>query len=88
MRCCQTPSASLGRDQVIPGAVSTEADETLWVFTPQAPWRRGPHQLRVLTLLEDPSGNQVGRAFEMTPGTAADSRPVPESTAIPFVVGP
>ncbi len=38
------------------------------------------------TLLEDPSGNQVGRAFEMQPGAAADPRPRPETVAIPFVV--
>jgi hypothetical protein len=73
--------------QGVKGAVSTEADETRWVFTPEAPWKRGPHELRVLTLLEDPSGNQVGRAFEMKPGTAADPRREPEIVAIPFVVG-
>ena len=67
--------------------VSTEADETRWGFTPGAPWKQGPHELRILTLLEDPAGNQVGRAFEMKPGTAADSRPEPEMVAIPFVVG-
>ena len=72
--------------QVVRGVVSTEADETRWVFTPEAPWKRGPHQLRILTLLEDPSGNQVGRAFEMKPGTAADSGPEPEVVVIPFVV--
>jgi hypothetical protein len=73
--------------QVVRGTVSTEADETRWVFTPEAPWKRAPHELRILTLLEDPSGNQVGRAFEMKPGTAADSSPRPEMVAIPFVVG-
>ena len=88
MRCCRTPSACLRlTTRLFAGAVSTEADETRWVFTPEAPWQRGPHQLRVLTLLEDPSGNQVGRAFEMKPGTAADSRPEPEMVAIPFAVG-
>ncbi len=74
-------------DQVVRGEVSTDADETRWVFTPEAPWQRGAYKLRVLTLLEDPSGNQVGRAFEMKPGTAADPRPVPESVVIPFTVG-
>ena len=74
-------------NQVVPGAISTEADETRWLFTPKAPWKRGTHELRVLTLLEDPSGNQVGRAFEMKPGTASDSRPRPEMVALPFMVG-
>jgi hypothetical protein len=73
-------------DQIIPGTVSVEANETRWVFTPEARWRRGPYHLRILTLLEDPSGNQVGRAFEMKPGTAAHSRPEPEMERLPFVV--
>jgi hypothetical protein len=74
-------------DRVVDGAVSVEDDETRWVFTPAAPWQRGPHQLRILTLLEDPSGNQVGRAFEMQPGTAASARPEPEVVTLPFIVG-
>jgi len=73
-------------DRPVSGAISTEANETRWIFRPDASWRPGPHQLRVLTLLEDPSGNQVGRAFEMQPGAAADPRPRPETVTIPFVV--
>jgi hypothetical protein len=72
--------------RVVDGAVSVEDDETRWVFTPAAPWERGPHQLRILALLEDPSGNQVGRAFEMQPGTAARARPEPEVATLPFIV--
>jgi hypothetical protein len=70
------------------GAVSTDADETRWSFAPEAPWQRGGYQLRILTLLEDPSGNKVGRAFEMKAGTASDPQPEPEVVAIPFMVGP
>ena len=70
----------------VSGAMSTEASETRWIFRPEAVWPRGPHQLRVLTLLEDPSGNQVGRAFEMKPGAAADPHPRPETVTIPFMV--
>lgn len=83
-----TIGVSSAGGQDIAGAVSIEADETRWEFAPQTPWQDGPHQLRVLTLLEDPSGNQVGRAFEMKPGTAADARPEPESVLIPFMVNP
>jgi hypothetical protein len=72
--------------ETVSGRISTEAEETQWIFTPHAAWQDGRHQLRVLTLLEDPSGNQIGRAFEMQPGTAADSRPRPETVAVPFVV--
>ena len=64
------------------GTISTEAGETRWVFVPDAPWERGEHQLIVLTLLEDPSGNKVGRAFEMKPGTA--TTPEMETVRVPF----
>lgn len=73
--------------EAVPGTVATEAGETRWTFTPRTPWRDGVHELRILTLLEDPSGNQVGRAFEMKPGTAADPRQEPEVAVVPFTVG-
>jgi hypothetical protein len=82
----RTIGVSASGDQLLPGTVSIEAHETRWMFTPDTPWQQGPHRLRILTLLEDPSGNQVGHAFEMKPGTAADRRPEPESVAVPFVV--
>jgi hypothetical protein len=70
--------------QAVEGFVATEADETRWLFTPRAVWGKGRYQLRILTVLEDPSGNKVGRAFEMEPGTAADPAREPESVTIPF----
>jgi hypothetical protein len=73
-------------NQVIPGTVSVEANETRWVFRPETRWQGGPYQLRILKLLEDPSGNQMGHAFEMKPGTAANSRAEPEMELLPFVV--
>jgi hypothetical protein len=52
---------------------------------PEEPWRAGPYTLVVLSILEDPAGNRVGRAFEIemlsTPREA-----VPEQVAVPFVI--
>jgi hypothetical protein len=45
--------------------VQVEPGERRWRFVPQAPWTRGPFDLVVLTLLEDPSGNKVGHPFEI-----------------------
>ena len=75
------------RGEVLRGSLSIEADETRWVFTPETPWRQGVYSLRILTALEDPSGNQVGRPFEMKPGTAADPHPRPEFVFIPLAIG-
>ena len=73
-------------DQVVPGPFRPKPTKHAGSSHPRRRGGAAPHQLRVLTLLEDPSGNQVGRAFEMKPGTAADPRPRPEMVAIPFVV--
>ena len=58
-------------DQAIPGAISVERGETRWLFTPREPWRAGHHSLVVLTTLEDPAGNRIGRAFEVPGGGPA-----------------
>jgi hypothetical protein len=49
----------------IEGAITIDEGERSWKFTPSAPWSAGPHELAVLTILEDPAGNRVGRAFEI-----------------------
>jgi hypothetical protein len=36
-----------------------------WSFTPAADWAAGEYRLSALPILEDPSGNQIGRAFEV-----------------------
>ena len=50
------------------GDVATAGRETEWMLVPRDPWVAGDYTLRALTLLEDPAGNRIGRAFEvMTP---------------------
>lgn len=48
----------------VPGEVRIDGAETRWAFIPRDPWTAGDYTLVVLTLLEDPSGNRIGRAFE------------------------
>jgi hypothetical protein len=50
---------------MIPGEVTIGEGEQEWRFVPGTPWTAGAHQLVVLSLLEDPAGNRVGRAFEV-----------------------
>lgn len=49
----------------VKGDVRIERNETRWEFRPAEPWAAGNYTLLVLTLLEDPSGNRIGRAFEV-----------------------
>ncbi len=56
------------------GVVDVARLEPEWRFTPAAAWRRAPHELVILSTLEDPAGNRIGRAFEVLPsGPAANT---------------
>jgi hypothetical protein len=68
------------------GSSRVEADETRWVFAPSNPWRAGEYRLVVLSILEDPSGNQIGRAFEVDEFNKVDDSPAPERLTLPFSV--
>jgi hypothetical protein len=66
----------------VAGEIAIDDGEKRWSFTPRDPWAVDNYTLIALTLLEDPSGNRLGRAFEaMQP--VADQR---EAIEIPFTV--
>ncbi len=67
------------------GAIQVEAAETSWRFVPALPWRPGAHELIVLTLLEDPSGNKVGQPFEIEM-FERPAQAIPEQQALPFQI--
>jgi hypothetical protein len=71
----------------VDGEITIDAAETRWMFRPAAPWAAGEYQLVALSILEDPAGNRIGRAFEvdMTRATAADASP--EVYRLGFKVG-
>jgi len=73
--------AIAGRGELAPGDLS-------WAFTPDASWAPGDYQLTALPILEDPSGNQIGRAFEtdMKDVTAMKSSPADARRTIAFKV--
>ena len=68
-----------------PGAGHAGAGETTWRFVPESRWQTGGHRLVVLGILEDPSGNRIGRAFER--GAGQPAREV-DRMAVPFMIGP
>jgi len=72
--------ARSGQDTMA-GAVTVTRAETEWAFTPPEPWQRGPHELVVLSVLEDPAGNRPGQAFEVAEATVQ-----PERTVVPFTI--
>jgi len=72
--------------QSVVGDVAIERGETRWTFTPKEPWRAGAYELLALDILEDPAGNQIGRAFEVRNAGAVDKDPDPKTITLPFIV--
>jgi hypothetical protein len=68
------------------GSSRVEAEETRWLFAPAKPWRAGDYRLVVLRILEDASGNQIGRAFEVDNFQTIDQSPQPERITVGFSV--
>jgi hypothetical protein len=54
-----------GGSRTIEGDVSLEAADTRWAFRPRSAWSAGEYRLVALSILEDPAGNRIGRAFEV-----------------------
>jgi hypothetical protein len=67
----------------VAGQPRLSVGESVWTFTPDAPWQAGAYKLVVRGSLEDPAGNRLGSRFE----TSLDSPPGPAADAVvPFVV--
>lgn len=73
-------------DDAMAGDIGVEEGETRWLFTPREPWQAGQHRLIALDTLEDASGNQIGRAFEVDNFDTVDKSPNPQRITIPFTV--
>ena len=72
--------------QAVVGDVRVDAQETRWIMTPADVWRPGRYELVALSILEDPSGNRIGRAFEVDTFERGASEPEPAVTSIPFTL--
>jgi hypothetical protein len=72
----------------VAGDIRVEAGERRWTFTPHQPWRAGTYELLALSFLEDVSGNQIGRAFEVDNFDTVDKGPDPRTVLVPFIVTP
>jgi hypothetical protein len=66
----------------IDGEIAVEAHDTVWSLTPVAPWQSGEYNLVAQPFLEDPQGNQIGRAFEVFANELKDER-APGSAGTP-----
>lgn len=61
----------------VPGQGTLTEGETVWRFTPERPWTPGHYAVVAAPMLEDPSGNRPGSAFEHPPGAEDGLAPGP-----------
>ena len=66
----------------VPGEIAIDDGEKRWSFTPRDPWATDNYTLIALTLLEDPAGNRLGRAFEVMQPSSVER----DAIEIPFLV--
>jgi hypothetical protein len=70
----------------VEGQVVTWNDDRSWEFRPRAPWRPGEYRIVVLTILEDPQGNQIDKPFEVDMFDRVDKSATPDRRYLPFVI--
>lgn len=71
--------------QHLAGEVAVSDEERQWSFTPEQAWASGEFALEVDKVLEDLTGNRIGRAFELAEGETAKQKG-PATVQIPFTV--
>ncbi len=77
----------LGPDgRPIAGTPVVDPGELRWRFTPSAPWRAGAYQIVIDQALEDVSGNQIGRAFEVDDRDPVAGAPRADRVFLPLVI--
>ena len=71
---------------VVDGTVSTERQETVWVFTPRQPWTAGNYQVVVDTAIEDLAGNHIGQPFDIDVFERVTAQLAKATVSLPFTV--
>jgi hypothetical protein len=68
------------------GDIGIGAGELQWTFTPREPWQTGRYDLVVLSILEDPMGNRIGRPFDIDTFDRIDRGATPDTVRVGFEV--
>lgn len=81
-------SVRTDRDAVVEGEIHIDRADERWLFTPLAPWPAGAYTLSAASILEDISGNRIGKAFEVDALTNQPGALEPQRAVVPFRVVP
>ncbi len=69
----------------IDGMISITDHESIWTFTPQAPWQIGTYNIHIAANLEDLCGNSIARPFETKMQQRSAAQPSTQ-VAVEFIV--
>jgi hypothetical protein len=69
------------------GAIAVEQHETVWRFTPNAPWAAGNYRLLIDAGLEDTAGNRIGEPFDIDVFDRVSEHLTTRTVTLPFTVG-
>jgi hypothetical protein len=75
-----------GQGSIVKGQVSLTAAESVWMLTPDVPWRIGEYRLVVGSELEDLAGNAISRPFEVDQVGPISRRIEPRTVILGFQV--
>lgn len=70
----------------IAGKIRVTDNETVWRFTPDAPWAAGGYFIAVDGVIEDLAGNRPGKMFDVDTSDLSQSTEATAVTAIAFTV--
>lgn len=68
------------------GQIKLSVQETRWEFIPDKPWTKGKYQLTVQTTIEDLSGNNIEKPFEVDLFDKVQKKITHKTVSLPFTV--
>ena len=74
------------RGSQLEGVVSLSNHERTWSFRPEKNWASGEHKLLIPTTIEDVSGNNIGKAFEVDIFNGIARRITQSTVSLPFTL--
>ena len=77
-------------DKPVAGSIALAEGDSVWVFTPEGPWRAGDYAVRVGGALEDLAGNNIVRVFDVdrrVDSTGVDRDVAGASRSVRFRIG-
>lgn len=72
--------------ETVGGRIAVEQFEQRWALTPDEPWAAGCYQVRVVSVLEDPCGNNLSGPFDRPLRAERDLPGTLETRSVPFVL--